>query len=84
LGAFSAGAASFNGPGLGFLGSSPFGCKTPEYEVWILLDFLGFSRPNPNLSMSYKIFLEEDLSSRFHHREAQPKTAALSFGMRED
>ncbi len=30
-----------------------FGPKTPDYEGWICLDFLGFSRPNRALSMSY-------------------------------
>ena len=47
---------------LDFLGSGPFCCKAPDYEPWILLDFLGFSRQNLDLSMGYadfsgKIFL---------------------------
>jgi hypothetical protein len=27
--------------------------KTPDYEGWISLDFLGFSRPNRDFSMGY-------------------------------
>jgi hypothetical protein len=37
----------------GFLGTSPFRCETPDYEGWISLDFLGFSRPNRDFSMGY-------------------------------
>ena len=43
-------------PDLGFLGSSPFAAKTPDYEGWKSLDFLGFSRPNRDLSMGYEHF----------------------------
>ena len=39
--------------GLGFLGGSPFAAKTPADEGWIYLGFLGFSRPNLDLSMGY-------------------------------
>jgi hypothetical protein len=47
---------------LGFLGRSHFAAKTPVYGYWITLDFLGFSRPNRDLSMGYghkmsKVFL---------------------------
>jgi hypothetical protein len=38
---------------LGFLGGRPFVAKTPDYRGWICLDFLGFSRPNLDLSMGY-------------------------------
>jgi hypothetical protein len=34
---------------LGFLGASPFCCKGLAQERWIVLDFLGFSRPNREL-----------------------------------
>jgi hypothetical protein len=38
---------------LGFLGSSPFRGERPHFEGWILLDFLGFSSQNLDLSMGY-------------------------------
>ena len=38
---------------LGFLRSWPFRCEAPAYERWIVLDFLGFSRPNRDFSMGY-------------------------------
>jgi hypothetical protein len=44
------------GPGsarLDSLDPAPFVAKTPDYKGWICLDFLGFSRPNRDLSMSY-------------------------------
>jgi hypothetical protein len=34
-----------------FLARGHFAAKTPVYEGWISLDFLGFSRPNRDLSM---------------------------------
>ena len=42
-----------------FLDSARFGTKTPDFERWISLDFLGFSRPNRDLSMSYMDFSRE-------------------------
>jgi hypothetical protein len=42
-----------------------FVTKTPDYEGWIFLDFLGFSRPNWNLSMGYAAFVAKLFSSRF-------------------
>src|SRR5271155_1387128 len=36
---------------LGFLGSWRFGFEEPAHKLWIVLDFLGFSRPNPDFSM---------------------------------
>jgi hypothetical protein len=47
---------------LGFLGASPFRRKSPDLEHWISLDFLGFSRPNRDFSMSYAGFSREDFS----------------------
>jgi hypothetical protein len=44
------------GPDLGFLGGSLFLRKTQDYEGWKSLDFLGFSRPNLDLSMGYAGF----------------------------
>jgi hypothetical protein len=39
--------------GLGFLGARLFRFENPDLGGWISLDFLGFSRPNRDLSMSY-------------------------------
>jgi hypothetical protein len=36
------------------LARSRFAAKTPDYEGWIFLDFLGFSRPKRDLSMGYE------------------------------
>jgi hypothetical protein len=43
-------------PGLGFLGSPRFPAKTPDFEAWKSLDFLGFSRPNRDFSMGCEGF----------------------------
>ena len=42
-----------------------FAAKHPEHGVWISLDFLGFSRPNRDLSMGYEGFSAKNFSSRF-------------------
>jgi hypothetical protein len=47
---------------LGFLGASPFRRKSLDLEHWIVLGFLGFSRPNRDFSMSYAGFSREDFS----------------------
>jgi hypothetical protein len=39
-----------------FLAPRRFGLKTPVFEGWIHLDFLGFSRPNRDFSMGYAGF----------------------------
>jgi hypothetical protein len=39
-----------------FLNRGRFAAKTPADDYWILLDFLGFSRPNLDLSMGYSGF----------------------------
>ncbi|HEY6518817.1 MAG TPA: hypothetical protein VIZ19_05545, partial [Roseiarcus sp.] len=48
-----------------FLGSGCFAAKTADYEGWISLDFLGFSRPNLDLSMGYAEKTAESFSWRF-------------------
>jgi hypothetical protein len=55
---------------LGFLGTAPFAAKTQDYEGWKSLDFLGFSRPNRDLSMGYARFSEKFISHRFWRRES--------------
>jgi hypothetical protein len=41
---------------LGFLETGRLAAETPLFSYWIFLDFLGFSRPNRDLSMGYKRF----------------------------
>jgi hypothetical protein len=43
-----------------FLAPGRFAAKTPAHACWISLDFLGFSRPNRDFSMSYAVFLPEE------------------------
>jgi hypothetical protein len=40
-------------PDLDYLGRGGFAAKAPAKGGWFFLDFLGFSRPNLDLSMSY-------------------------------
>jgi hypothetical protein len=42
-----------------------FAAKTPVYGYWIRLDFLGFSRPNQDLSMGYAAKTRKIFSRRF-------------------
>jgi hypothetical protein len=62
---------------LGFLGSSRFRGENNGLQVWILLDFLGFSRPNRDISKGYKRFSLYIFSSRFFPDSlyAQPRAA---------
>jgi hypothetical protein len=39
---------------LGFLGAWPFCGEGPVQGGWIVLDFLGFSRPNRDFSIGYE------------------------------
>jgi hypothetical protein len=50
---------------LDFLGPRRFGAKTPAFEPWICLDFLGFSRPKRDFSMGYAGKIAKYFSSRF-------------------
>src|ERR1700722_1627061 len=45
-----------------FLAPGHFAAKTPADECWIVLDFLGFSRPNPDFSMGYEAFSGKNFS----------------------
>jgi hypothetical protein len=47
-----------------FLDGGPFAAKAPDYAYWILLDFLGFSRQNRDLSIGYAGFSSEIFSRR--------------------
>ena len=45
-----------------FLAAGCFAAKRPDYAYWILLDFLGFSRQNRDLSMGYETFSAKNFS----------------------
>ncbi len=60
-----------------FLARGLFVAKTPDYAYWILLDFLGFSRPNRDFSMGYTGFsLTEILSGPWPRRRQRRGTGA--------
>jgi hypothetical protein len=42
-----------------------FAAKTPDYEGWISLDFLGFSRANRDFSMGYADKSEKNFPPAF-------------------
>jgi hypothetical protein len=48
-----------------FLGTGRFAAKTQILAHWILLDFLGFSRQNRDLSMGYAAKALKIFSRRF-------------------
>jgi hypothetical protein len=50
---------------LDFLGLWPIRFENPDYEPWIRLDFLGFSRAKRDLSMGYERKTEKSFSCRF-------------------
>jgi hypothetical protein len=52
-------------PDLGFLGLSRFAAKTPDFWGWILLEFLGFSCANLDLSTGYADFSQNFFSLLF-------------------
>jgi hypothetical protein len=51
------------------LGAVRFAAKTPVYDYWISLDFLGFSRANRDFSMGYADFLANFFSDGLVCRE---------------
>jgi hypothetical protein len=48
--------ASVQSAHLGFLETGRFPAKPKDYAYWFSLDFLGFFRPNQDLSMGYAGF----------------------------
>jgi hypothetical protein len=56
-----------------FLVPDRFAAKTPAYEGWISLDFLGFSRLKRDLSMGYAGFSLEDVSVWFFPKSDAPE-----------
>ena len=63
---------------MGFLGARRFAAETPGFG---LLDFLGFSRPDRDLSIGYAKKPKKNFSSRFCRRERSVETAAHDLGM---
>jgi hypothetical protein len=59
-----------------------FAAKTPVYEGWISLDFLGFSRPNLDLSIGYVDFSRKKISRALFRRRNAGK-GACGLGMPE-
>jgi hypothetical protein len=65
---------------LGFLAFSRFAAKALCRTYWILLDFLGFSRPNLDFSMGYKGFSAYDFSMAFEAPGGESKALACGGG----
>ena len=65
-------------PGLGFLGSSLIRCEDPRLCG---LDFLGFSRPNRDVSMGYPTESEESFFSSLCRRVGTVGTTAHEFSL---
>jgi hypothetical protein len=66
-----------------FLGAPPFPHEIPDYGYWKSLDFLGFSRPNRDLSMGYEGFSGNDISRRFLPDTAVATTGAHRLKLQE-
>jgi hypothetical protein len=83
LGSFAATGATL-GPGdpvWVFLGLGRLAAKTPGFERWKSLDFLGFSRPDRAFSMGYAGFLLKEISSALLPPRISVGTAAHDFGL---
>jgi hypothetical protein len=70
-------------PGLGFLGTSRFAVKTLGFGGCKSLDFLGFSRPNLDLSMGYTSFSAEDFSTALLSSRKRPGNGNPTIGHAE-
>jgi hypothetical protein len=68
---------------LGFLGPGRLLAKTPNYEGWLSLDFLGFSRQKRDLSMGYTGFSLENFSRALLPFSTTRRTGARSRGHAE-
>jgi len=60
------------------LARAPFAAKTLANEVWIYLDFLGFSRPNRAFSMGYTGKSTKIFSRSFSLAFAMPEWEAAA------
>ena len=67
-----------------FLAPGHFAAKTPADECWIVLDFLGFSRPNQDVSMGYAGFsgksCSPSVSAGPEARKREPAVQAMRKG----
>jgi hypothetical protein len=63
-----------------FLAGSRFAAKTLINGYWIFLDFLGFSRPNRDLSMGYEDLIEKVFFSRLFVIASTAADDFLAFG----
>jgi hypothetical protein len=68
---------------LDFLGLSPFHYENPDYEGWISLAFLGFSRPNRAFSTGYTRFSVENFSLQFYPLRSPRGEADIRCGVRK-
>jgi hypothetical protein len=66
-----------------FLARGRFAAKTPAYEPWISLDFLGFSRPDRDFSMGYADFSGKNFSPSFSAGTEAPEREPHGLGMRK-
>jgi hypothetical protein len=65
-----------------FLASRHFAAKTPPFDRWFSLDFLGFSRPNRDLSMGYARFSLKNFSRLFLPKVRIAETRTPDLGRR--
>jgi hypothetical protein len=63
-----------------FLARGLFVTKIPVRRYWIRLDFLGFSRPNRDLSMGYTGFSLTEISRTLGHADGSAGTGACGRG----
>jgi hypothetical protein len=70
-------------PDLGFLGLRHLPAKIQVNSYWISLDFLGFSRPKPAVSIGYAGFLLKEISRALSPARHDLGTAAHDFGPRK-
>jgi hypothetical protein len=82
-GSFSAAGRDAGPVDLGFLGPRPFRSERPALVGWILLDFLGFSRPNLDFSMGYADFCRKNISRAFSVAIAAPEREPAVEAMRK-
>jgi hypothetical protein len=66
-----------------FLVRRLFAAKTPDYEGWISLDFLGFSRSNQDFSMGYADKARRIFPRAFVVAKEPSETVSPRFGMRK-
>ena len=66
-----------------FLAAGHFAAKTPADACWIVLDFLGFSRPNLEFSMGYEAFSGKSFSLSLSAGAERRGTGACGLSLRK-